>query len=236
MRERAVPVLVHSPLVGPSTWEPVAALLGKRGHAPVVPSLTAVLDGGAPYYRRLSAVIAAAIDRHVGDGPVVLVGHSGAGALLPAVADATSAAVAGAVFVDAVLPHPGRSWFATVPPEMREQLAAAAQDGLLPPWHEWFPPGTVEALLPDADQRSRFCAGLHRVPLAYFEEPAPDLPDLSPSHSAYLQLSEAYTAEADRAERDGSRTIRRKAHHLAVLTEPHETAAALEELIDGCAH
>jgi hypothetical protein len=53
---------------------------------------------------------------------VVLAGHSGAGALLPAIVDeiaaggdAADVAVHCAIFVDAILPHPGQTWFETAP-------------------------------------------------------------------------------------------------------------------------
>ncbi len=40
------------------------------------------------------------------------------------------------VFVDALLPHPGESWFAGVPPELGARACASlAKDGRLPPWH-----------------------------------------------------------------------------------------------------
>ncbi|WP_077489004.1 alpha/beta fold hydrolase [Sinomonas mesophila] len=228
-------VLVHSPLVGASVWEPVASVLRLQGKETVVPSLADVFAGPAPYYPRLAAAVADAIDpdKHNGDSRVVLVGHSGAGALLPSVADATTTAVVGMVFVDALLPHPGRSWFSTVPEDMRGQMRGLARDGLLPPWNEWFPPGVLEHLLPDPGLRARFSAELPRLPVAYFDEPAPAVPDPAPSQSAYLRL--AYTAQAEDAERAGWHVTSRSSHHLAMLTEPHEIGAALGHLIDALA-
>ncbi|WP_206314232.1 alpha/beta fold hydrolase [Streptomyces coryli] len=226
-------VLVHSPLVGASTWEPVAEVLRGRGYGVTVPSLAPV-EGG-PYYPRLAA---RAADEVAGGERVVLVGHSGAGALLPAVAEAArarGAAVAGAVYVDALLPHPGRAWFATVPPELAARLRELARDGVLPPWDTWFPPGTVEALLPDPAVRARFSAELPRVPLAYFAEPAPPAPALPPARTAYLQLSEAYEPQAAAAEREGWRVARIAADHLAVLTAADEVGGELAELVRSVA-
>lgn len=167
-----------------------------------VPSLAAALDGTGPYYPRLAATVADAIADAGGEG-VVLVGHSGAGALLPAVADATPATVTAAVYVDALLPQPGASLFDTLPDEIRGQLLGLARDGRLPPWHEWFPPGTVEELLPDPQLRTRFCAELPGLPLAYFEEPTPAPAGAAPPPGGYLQLSDAYADTAQRAERNG---------------------------------
>lgn len=235
MRGRPTLVLVHSPLVGPSSWQPVAGELRARGHATIVPSATGVFEGAAPYYPRLATAIANEIDRHDDARRIVLVGHSGAGALLPAVANATAATVVGTIFVDALLPHPGLSWFDTAPAEIGEQLRGLAQDGLLPPWNEWFPPGTVEELLPDPAMLDRFREELPRLPLSYFEELAPEFPELLPSRGAYLRLSDAYSDEARQAEKEGWRVAHHPAHHLAVIAEPQEISAAIEELIDDLA-
>ncbi len=201
----------------------------------LAPSLAEVSGGAAPYYPRLAATLANEIDRR-SDERVVLVGHSGAGTVLPAVAEATTATVIGTIFVDALLPHPGRSWFDTVPAAMGDQLRDLARDGMLPPWNEWFPPGTIEGLLPDPVMRTRFCEELPTLPLAYFDEPAAELSSPLPTHSVYLQLSDAYSTEAHQAEREGWHVTFRKAHHLAMLTEPEEISATLEELIHGFAH
>lgn len=229
MRGQPSLVLVHSPLVGASAWQSVARLLGTRGHMTVVPSLAGVSGDAGPFYPRFASAVADDISRR-GDEPIVLVGHSGAGALLPAVAEATSATVVGMVFVDALLPHPGRSWFDTAPAEMRDQLRGLARQGMLPPWNEWFPPGTIEELLPDTALRESFREEIPRIPLAYFDEVAPDCPAPPPARSAYLQLSDAYAAEAGQAERDGRRVARSPAHHLAMLTAPEEVSATLDEL------
>ncbi|MFF2148451.1 alpha/beta fold hydrolase [Kitasatospora sp. NPDC058190] len=230
MRARPALVLIHSPLVGALTWQPVARALRARGHATIVPSLAKAFGDAGPHYPRLAAAVAKEIDRHQDGGPIVLVAHSGAGALMPAVASATTAEVVGTIFADALLPHPGRNWFDTVPQDLREHLRGLTRDGRLPPWNEWFPAGTIEQLLPDPQMRGRFCDELPRLPLTYFEEPAPDHPSPAPFGSAYLQLSDGYQDEALQAEREGWRITRRSAHHLAMLTEPEDISRALEEL------
>jgi hypothetical protein len=162
--------------------------------------------------------------------PLVLVGHSGAGALLPSVAAACSGVIEAAVFVDAILPHPGATWFDTAPASLREHLRGLATDGWLPPWDQWFPPGTLEPLLPDSAPRGRFLAQLPRLPLAYFEERAPAIPDRIRRH-AYLQLSDAYQEAADVAERRGWPTQRETADHLAMLTRPDLVVQHLVQLV-----
>jgi Alpha/beta hydrolase family len=227
-------VLLHSPLVGPLTWEPVAERLRNAGRAVVVPSLAGVTDGGPPYYRRLAARVAGEVVGACAGSRVVLAGHSGAGALLPAIADeiavAGDAAVRGAIFVDAILPHAGQTWFETAPVSLGEHLVSLAREGVLPRWNEWFPAEAVSALMPEAALRQRFVADLPELPLAYFYETAPLVPGWPPAHCAYLRLSEAYDEFAAEAERLGWPVRREDADHLAMLTQPDRIAAVLDQL------
>jgi len=219
-------VLLHSPLLGPMTWQSVAGELARRGHAvesPAWPPLSCVAER---FYDALTDGMAAALapsaDR------LILVAHSGAGALVPALADRLGPRAAGVIFADAILPHPGRSWFDTAPPEMRERLRAGALMGELPSWDEWWPPGALDRLVPDVGLREALVAELEPLPLAYFEEPAPSTPLAAPG--AYLQLSGAYDDEGTVAGRYGWPLVRLPLHHLAMLTNPEPLAAALESL------
>jgi hypothetical protein len=211
--------LLHSPLVGPAIWSVLAPALQARGHDVVVPDLRPALREGAPYYANLAAVIGAVVDPNT-----VAVVHSGAGALVPMLGP-----LRGAVFIDALLPHPGESWFAGVPPELGGRLRGLAKNGTLPPWHAWWPKGAMERLLPDRALGSAFLGELEELPLGYFEELAPAVPLAVPG--AYLQLSDAYAADADSAEESGWPVLRLKLQHLAVLTHPIVVADALEILL-----
>lgn len=113
---------------------------------------------------------------------------------------------------------------------MREHLRNLATDGWFPPWDQWFPPGTLDLLLPDPDLRARFVAELPRLPVAYFEERAPVVRDQARQH-AYLQLTEAYQDVADEAERRGWPTMREAVDHLATLTRPESVVSQLGRLI-----
>jgi pimeloyl-ACP methyl ester carboxylesterase len=75
---RARLVLVHSPLTGHGTWQPVADRLAADGYAVAVPDLTGALAAGPPYHLRLAQAIAGS----AGGRPVILIGHSRAGPLL----------------------------------------------------------------------------------------------------------------------------------------------------------
>jgi hypothetical protein len=79
-------VLIHSPLVGPSTWLPVARELERRESRALVPSLLPAATAPVPQWRECVEIGRAATSG-VAD-PIVLVGHSGDGLLLPAIDEA----------------------------------------------------------------------------------------------------------------------------------------------------
>jgi hypothetical protein len=216
--------LVHSPLVGPESWEAVADSARRRGHGVVVPDLTRTVSDGPPFASRQVTAVA----NGVGQRRTVLVGHSGAGPLLGAVGDAVSG-VEGYVFVDAGLPAPRSSWFETVPPELGAQLRGMARDGWLPPWSQWWDPGELEELMPDVEIRKRFVAGCPPLPLSMFEEAMPPSPTWADRPGAYLRLSAAYQQPADQARALGWPVIELAGHHLSILTEPE---LVLEPLLD----
>lgn len=214
-------LLLHSPLVGPGTWKPVAEALRARGHRAATPSLR-LSELEPPYYPALAERIVAA-----GQGGDIVVAHSGAGALASA-----AKAPRGVVFIDALLPHPGRAWMSTVSSEMAGQLAGSAVDGKLPAWDSWLPEDALARLLPDAQMRAAFLEEIEPAPLAYFEEAAPAWTGIDPRDVAYLQLSEAYAHEAKHAANAGSHVVRLPSHHLAMLTDAEKLAETLVILAD----
>jgi pimeloyl-ACP methyl ester carboxylesterase len=214
-------VLVHSPLVGPGAWEPVAEDLAGDGYAVAVPDLAGTVAAGPPYHLRQARMIA----ESAGGRSAVLIGHSGAGPLLATAGMMLGEGVRGYVFVDAGLPVPGRSWMETVPPDLAAQLRGMSDpQGWLPPWPQWWGDEELAALVPDPALRQRFATGCPRLPLAMFEEVHPPVPGWPNTAGGYLQLSEAYEDEAARARELGWPVIRQLSHHLALLTEPGQVA------------
>jgi hypothetical protein len=193
-------VLVASPFTGPFAWSRVADVLRARGSRVTVHGVDDVIDP-----------------------PIVLVGHSGAGSRLPAIA-AELGGVERAVFVDALLPHPGRSWAQTVPAEFVAKLESQAVDGRLPPWCEWWGDDAMQLLLTDDALRAEFVANCPRVDVAALHEVMPDVP-VPPA--TYVQLSPAYETETAVAREMGWPTIVLDLHHLALLTDPEAVADAL---------
>jgi pimeloyl-ACP methyl ester carboxylesterase len=226
-------VLVHSPLVGPTSWLPVAEDLERRGRVAVVPSLLGVAEAPEPQWRHVTDAVRAATS-HL-QQRIVLVGHSGAGLLLPVIADAVDQDVAALVFVDSMLPPPaGRVVLG--PPEFMDHLRAMATDGVLAPWSDWFGADTMRELVPDGRLRAALETEMPRLPLSYFEATVP-LPAgwMNGRPSAYLLLSPTpYGQSAAEARARGWPVLEiQDGGHLAIATEPVAVTEAMLALERG---
>lgn len=219
-------VLVHSPFVGPASLLPLAGQLSRHGLPAIVPDLREAV-ASAPVHDRLAAAFTAAVSTV--DDPIVLVGHSGAGPLLPAFAAATQRRVDALVFLDAELPTPALSWYDTVPAERAEQLRAQTNGERLVPWHRWFGDDALAELVPDERLRATLAAEEPEVAAAFLTEHRPDLDWYGPA--GYLQLSAAYAQAAGEAERRGWPVRRLRADHLAATTDPAWVAEAVRSLL-----
>ncbi len=210
-------VLIHSPLVGPLTWRAVAAELDRAGYATVVADHRGWHDAAG-----IAAAVAAQVPADVTQ--TVLIGHSGAGPLLPLIADAIGTTTA-VVYVDAGLPRPGVSWVEDAPAPLVEQLRSTVDEvGVLPRWHEWFPPDAIGPLDP------AFTDEIPQLPWTYFTEALPAARWTGPR--SYVLLSEAYRDQAELVRAAAEPVVELAAGHLAPVRCPVEVAAALREVLD----
>ncbi len=229
----AVFVLIHSPLVGPFTWQPVAEELRQRGVAAIVPNLSGMQPGNQPFWQQAAEHVRRALEGVHPISPLLLVAHSGAGALLPAIRQALKEPLAGYLFVDARLPRDGASFFTDAPPELARSLRAMEKDGWLPRWSDWFGEGAIAEILPDETVRRPFLDELERVPVAYLEEPPPVFPVWPDAPCAYLQLSRAYDQEAQAARASGWQVENLETGHLHMLVDPQGVAEKILALTPG---
>lgn len=192
-------LLIHSPILGPSTWRGVADALEKRGHKTITPSLAPAFAGAPPYYAKAAEVVAAAM-RSVSANEIVVAAHAGGGPLLPlAIAAAAPARARAGIFVDAIMPHPGRSIFDETPVEIRDSFTAAAKNGKLPAWNKVFGDAAFAKELPDQRQRDALSKELIEMPLAFFDEHAPPNDPVKGVPIGYVQLTEPYQTQYDDA-------------------------------------
>jgi hypothetical protein len=223
-------VLIHSPHVGSVTWQLVADALRARGVRVVTPALSLSEEGPKPYWARHAGEIASAIEASGLDGAPVLVGHGGAGPLLPSVGPRIRGKVRGYVFVDSTLPRDGASRLDLLNDHRAASLfRAAAKDRLLLTWSY----EELRGAIPDDSLRRRFVRELAPFPLAVYEEPLPVFPALPDAPCAYLRLSGVYAGPAEEARRALWPTIELEAGHYHMLVDPPAVADHLLKLIDG---
>jgi hypothetical protein len=210
-------VLLHSPLVGPLTWRPVADELRRRDYSVVVPNLLGVARGPAPYWKAVRDQVVAALGED--EANLVLIAHSNAGLFVPVVVAALRGRVRSAVFVEAKLPA-ARGQTPVTSAERLAFLQSIARDGLLPRWTDWFDEADVAALFPDPETRARVQAEQPRMPLRYYDEqvPAPAGWDRFPC--SYLWFGPPYDELAAEAEDRGWPVRQLPGQHLHAVVDP----------------
>lgn len=226
-------VLVHSPSVGPATWEPVAGQLREAGHSVVVPSLLGVADGGPPYWPRVVAAVRAGLGDADPSRPVTLVAHSNAGLFVPVLISDVGRTVTCALFADASVPPAEDSTPAAEPeflPFLRDMVS---DDGRLSRWTDWWPDEDITQLLPDPRLREVIVAEQPRLPLDYYLDQIPLPSGWDDRPSGYLLFSDGYQSQAELArQRDWPvRTV--AGQHLHQVVDPGAVARALLELATG---
>lgn len=219
-------VLVHSPLTGPNVWLPVAAALRGLGAWARVAELSEAGEAGEPFWSRHARSAAAALPE---GGQAWLVGHSGAGTLLPLVREAAARPVAGYLFVDAGLPWAGSRLdaIAEESAEFAAQLRASLEAG------ERFPDWTdaqLAPLVPHAARRRALLAGLRPRGLDFFTEPLPLPAGWPDAPCGYLWFSAPYGPALAEARRRGWPARELTGGHFHMVVDEAAVAGALMEL------
>lgn len=225
-------VLVHSPLVGPFTWSLVAQHLQAGGFDVLVPTLTDRGETPPAYWQQYAACVRQALASTPQERPLAFVGHSGAGPLLPALAQVARRPVKAFLFVDAGLPHPGQSQLdemeASVPAIVQELRQLQAAGERFPNWKD----EDLREELPDGSVRQQMLAQLQPRPLSFFEEVLPDTPGWSDTPGGYLLFTQGYRPSLEQAQRAGWPVRTVPAGHFHMLVDPVAVAAALVELLE----
>jgi hypothetical protein len=224
-------VLIPSPLLGPFSWSLVAGELEVRGWQPIIPAdLREPLDR-EPAWRQTTDGVVASLRTAPSDLPVVLIGHSNAGPLLPAIGRALPQPIVTYLFVDARLPHGGMSRLDAVeaadPDSAAERRTAMGAGRRYPTWTD----EDLRELVPDPERRRAMLAELRPRGAEYWTEPLPMVYGWPDAPCAYLLFSSAYRSEADRARRAGWPTRELPAGHFHQLVDPPAVAEALLGLI-----
>ena len=222
-------VLVHAAWSDASSWNKVTAPLrelGLRVRAAQIP-LTSLSDDVAALKRLLRQV----------EGPVLLVAHSYAGAVITA-AGADNPAVKGLVYIAAIVPDEGETVGALFQraepqPSTRPQLAPDA-DGFL-----WLPPGAfANAVAPDAPTEETALMDINQHPIALkcLGEPM-TVPAWKQKPSWFLIAGKdrmiAPATQQFMAERIGARVHSRDTDHSPLASAPESVVSVIVEAADA---
>lgn len=228
-------VLAHSPLTGPQAWGALPEHLRRAGVDVVVLDVTE--DDAPPYAVRYVAAAATQLGAADPAGPLLLVGHSGAGYLLPQIGVAQRAArreVRGYVFLDAGLPVPRPvsrlDLLAEEDPDTATELyRLLTAGGRYPTWTA----DDLRETVPDDSRRITLVAGLRPRGADFFTEvlpyPSGEWPD---APCGLLQTSPAYDAAARSARARGWPVVERGGGHFAALVDPDGVALDLLRLVE----
>lgn len=131
------------------------------------------------------------------------------------------------IFVDAGLPHPGKTRLEemrTSVPELAEELHRhLVAGGRYPDWMD----EDLRAEIPDDRARGAVLAELQPRGLDFFAEPLPVIPGWPDAPFGYLQTSSGYASAAEAAEQAGWRVQVFAAGHFHMLVDPTAIAQAL---------
>lgn len=222
-------LLVHSPLVGPSTWAPTASELRSRGIHAIVPDVTPAAAASPPRWEAF-VDLAARAAAHL-PGRVAVVGHSGAGPLLPAIGEQLGQRLQALLFVDAVVPAP--SGVHRTPSHLLALLDEHVVDGRLERWLDWWPEEVTAELVPDPARRHSLRREMPRLPRGLYDLDV-RLPDgWSRWPCAFVRLSQAYAGDLAEASARGWPSVELDATHLSMCTHPSQVASVIGSALDA---
>lgn len=225
-------VLVHSPIVGPSTWLRLVPELERRGHTVLVPSLRSAATGRGPYAEAFAQAVVSTVGAA---GDVVLIAHSGAGLFLPAIAGRLER-LSGCLFVDATLPRPGERWLDSIPAEFRESEAfrEGASHGVVP--NPWTAPDMWRTVgIHDEPLVALLAREAIEPSLALYEESIHLPSGWKNVPAAYLAFvpNPFYAPFVERARAAGWPVRELPGAHFEMLVRPADVAAEIDALVEA---
>lgn len=220
-------VLIHSPLVGALTWKLVAKQMKQRGIKVIVPILSDTPDSKEPFWKQHTESVRQALAHIPKSQSVTLVGHSGAGPLLPVIRQSLRNPVNAYVFVDASVPRDGASRLDLMKaedPEWAEEFQGELELGSRYPTWDF---DDMSEVIPDETLRRQMLAEIHPRALTFFTESIPVFSGWPDAPCIYIRFSALYQKAAARAQEDGWPIYELEAGHFHMLVDE----AAVTDLI-----
>jgi pimeloyl-ACP methyl ester carboxylesterase len=215
-------VLLGGSGLGPWAWQRVVPLLNSRGFRTRTPRLRAPAAS-------LDDWIDDATDPELTD--VTLVAHSFAGYVAAGALARDAGRIRTVVFLDAVLPQPGKSWFEVMGPDVERFMTSLARDGAVP----WFTREQLDQLYPEHgindEDFAWMQANLTPQPVATYTRPAIAEPlDPTRANLVYVRCLRTMPPATSIDATGPGWTVRTlDAGHWPMITHPEATARLIEE-------
>jgi hypothetical protein len=220
MNNNTIYVLIHSPLVGSLTWTLVADQMRHAGLDVYIPLLLDSSDSPEPFWKQHAESVSQALAQIPKSTSIMLVAHSGAGPLLPAIRQSLANPINASVFVDAGIPRNGATRLELMKwedPEWAQQFQKELERG------ERFPNWSLEDLrdvIPDESLREQMVAEIRPRGLSFFTEPIPVFGGWPDAPCVYIRFSAPYDRPAAQARQAGWPTYELEAGHFHMLVDP----------------
>jgi Alpha/beta hydrolase family len=225
-------VLIHSPLVGGLTWALVAERMRHHGQSVIIPTLSDSTTSKEPFWRQHAESVSQALIDVPQQANLILVAHSGAGPLLPAIRQSIPNPIRAYVFVDAGIPRDGATrldMMKSEDSEWAEQFEKKLRHGAhFPDWSS----EDLREIIPDETLREKLVAEIHPRRLDFFTEPIPVFPGWPDAPCVYILFSPPYTKVEMLARQNGWRTYKMEAGHFHMLVD----AGAVADIIMKSIH
>jgi hypothetical protein len=230
-------VLIHSPLVGPFTWELVQQVMYEQNLRVIIPELSDDPNSTLPYWQQHAESVAQSLVQIPSDQKVILVAHSGAGPVLPAIRQKLTYPIFAYIFVDAGIPRDGLSRLDLMKLEDPDWAARFHQSLLqgeqFPTWSE----DDLKEILPDGETRRKLVAEIRPRSLPFFVEPIPVQAGWPDAPCIYIKFSASYEWDAMQAKNAGWPDYEIETGHFHMLVDPIAIAdllvTAVQNLLDS---
>jgi len=203
-----------------------------RGIKAITPALTDSSISENPFWLQHAESVARDLRELSLAYGLVLVGHSGAGPILPAIRQFLNHSVEAYVFVDAGIPIDGFSrldLMKSEDPEWARQLEEELLNG------QHYPTWTADDLrdiIPDEDLRQKLASEIKPRSMEFFSEPIPVFDEWPEAPCVYIKFSSAYDKVSERVKEAGWPIYELKAGHFHMLVNASMVADLLIEAID----
>ena len=225
--------LLHSPLVGPFTWEPVQKVLVEQSFQAMVPAVWDDPNSNLPFWQQHADSVAKDLAQIPAHQKIILVAHSGAGPLLPAICQQLNHHVFSYVFVDAGIPRNGLSRLDLMKledAEWAEQFHQLLLQGeVFPTWTE----NDLKEIIPDSESRQKLVDEIRPRSLSFFTEQIPIWTGWPDAPCIYIKFSAAYEWDATQAKQSGWPVYAIDAGHFHMLVDPVAVADLLVTVVQN---